>query len=631
MPAETQNTVASVTFAATGGAGSYKWSIATGSLPAGMTLSQAGVLSGTPTATGSFPFTIAVQDSAAPPNSTSASFTLTVNPPSTVAITTTSLTDAAMGSPYSVVLQATGGKAPYKWAVSSGSLPPGTSLTTGILPQPGVASYGAGTLFGTPTASGTYNFSVTATDSTAPTAMTATQSLALRIAALSGTNNSLLNGHYAFYMSGFTDPDSCTPVSSPVADQPMTMTGSFVADGNGNITQGQYDSYVCGQSTTQHSFTGTYSVGADHRGKLVMSNIANGQSTFAFSVGQIQSGVAQQAQFIEFDDTSEDQYGSRGSGIMQLQTPSAFTASLLNGNYVYGLTGPGPSAGLLIFNGAGGITGPSVTGTYGTPDTLSGRTTLNINSTNYVMYVVNAQQAFLAASGTALPTASIAAGQMRQQQSATFSNASWNGALVGYGVTPIPSNGTSLVGGVKLYSLTADGAGNLTGTYNFASRYGATSFSTTYSVSSNGLTLLGTGDAVWLYGPNAGFGVSGGGLITYETAAGGSFTFDPTTGPYSVGTLPPAAGNAVVDSGSYLSLDSTNATVTLDYSTNLTSLTLTPGTSTVTSTVANTALPVCSPSCFTPVVPLSSTRAIAIQGTGATNTVPSPVILIFQK
>ena len=49
---------------ATGGVSPYTWSVATGSLPAGLTLSSGGLISGTPTASGSFTFTIQVVDSA---------------------------------------------------------------------------------------------------------------------------------------------------------------------------------------------------------------------------------------------------------------------------------------------------------------------------------------------------------------------------------------------------------------------------------------------------------------------------------------------------------------------------------------------------------------------------------------
>jgi arabinan endo-1,5-alpha-L-arabinosidase len=54
----------SATLAATGGSGSgYAWSVSAGTLPGGMTLASSGILSGTPTATGTFNFTAEVTDS----------------------------------------------------------------------------------------------------------------------------------------------------------------------------------------------------------------------------------------------------------------------------------------------------------------------------------------------------------------------------------------------------------------------------------------------------------------------------------------------------------------------------------------------------------------------------------------
>lgn len=54
----------SVTFAAVGGIPPYTWSILTGTLPTGLSLSSGGLLSGTPTVAGLFSFTVLVTDSA---------------------------------------------------------------------------------------------------------------------------------------------------------------------------------------------------------------------------------------------------------------------------------------------------------------------------------------------------------------------------------------------------------------------------------------------------------------------------------------------------------------------------------------------------------------------------------------
>jgi hypothetical protein len=118
-------------------------------LPPGLTLSNAGVLSGVPTSPGSFSFTVQVSDSFTPQQQVSQKFTLVVA--TTVTITTASLPNAIQNIAYSQQFQATG-TSPFVWAVASGSLPAGLSLTP------------AGLLQGTPTVTGSQTFTITVTD-----------------------------------------------------------------------------------------------------------------------------------------------------------------------------------------------------------------------------------------------------------------------------------------------------------------------------------------------------------------------------------------------------------------------------------------------------------------------------------
>ena len=66
---------------ASGGTAPYTYAVTAGALPAGLTLSSGGTLSGTPTAGGSFNFTVTATDSAGSPASGSQAYALTVNPP----------------------------------------------------------------------------------------------------------------------------------------------------------------------------------------------------------------------------------------------------------------------------------------------------------------------------------------------------------------------------------------------------------------------------------------------------------------------------------------------------------------------------------------------------------------------
>lgn len=137
---------------ATGGQLPYAgWQITAGSLPNGVDLNAAsGRISGTPTESGSFDFTVQVTDSVGA-NGTK-DFTLVIAPPA-LQIETTSLPDGTVGSSYDTALSAVGGTQPYTWSTASGSLPPGLSL--------GASS---GQIQGTPTTPGDFSFGVEVLD-----------------------------------------------------------------------------------------------------------------------------------------------------------------------------------------------------------------------------------------------------------------------------------------------------------------------------------------------------------------------------------------------------------------------------------------------------------------------------------
>ena len=165
----TVGTVYSTTFAAAGGTSPYTWAItsAPATVPPGLALSPAGVLSGTPTGAGTFTITVQATDAAAPtPHTASGSFTVTIaaaSPPLTIT-TTSPLPGATVGVVYNttgVQFAASGGTSPYTWLITSApaTVPPGLSLS------------GAGLLSGTPTGTGgAYTFTVQATDAASHTA-----------------------------------------------------------------------------------------------------------------------------------------------------------------------------------------------------------------------------------------------------------------------------------------------------------------------------------------------------------------------------------------------------------------------------------------------------------------------------
>ncbi|NVN93216.1 MAG: putative Ig domain-containing protein [Desulfuromonadales bacterium] len=185
LPNATTGNTYSQTLGASGGKTPYTWSRSSGTLPTGLTLSTSGVIAGTPSATGTFSFTVRVTDSSSPTVSVTKSLSMTVSAPAALSISTSSLANATVGTAYSQTLAANGGRTPYTWSRSSGTLPTGLTLNS------------AGVISGTPTATGTFSFTARVRDS-ASTQASATKALTITVNAnvppLAISTSSLPNG-----------------------------------------------------------------------------------------------------------------------------------------------------------------------------------------------------------------------------------------------------------------------------------------------------------------------------------------------------------------------------------------------------------------------------------------------------
>ncbi|WP_256788232.1 putative Ig domain-containing protein [Frankia sp. AvcI1] len=153
-------------FTVTGGTSPFTWSISSGSLPPGLILNAtSGLVSGTPTTAGSYPFTVRVVDAGG--QAATQGLTISIASPPTLPFPPPPAGE--VGVTYSNQLTVSGGTSPFVWSVSAGALPQGVTLGSST-----------GLLSGTPTVAGTASFVVRVVDAFG---QTATNSVNLAIAA----------------------------------------------------------------------------------------------------------------------------------------------------------------------------------------------------------------------------------------------------------------------------------------------------------------------------------------------------------------------------------------------------------------------------------------------------------------
>ncbi|MGY3592941.1 hypothetical protein ACVIGB_000972 [Bradyrhizobium sp. USDA 4341] len=246
-----------------GGTAPYTWSVASGSLPGGISLNPStGLVSGTPNAQGTYSFALKVTDafSVASPASPTQTVAITQTPSNSGTYTTS----AQIGSPYSSVKPATSGgpgTPPYVYHLYSGTIPPGLTLNPD------------GSLTGMPTTAGAYSFFVYLTDANNVSSGSAGLQTTINVssATASGTLNAPTTVRSGAAISGTLTSSRTTP-SWALAQAPTSPDLALTSSGN----------------TSSATFSGTApSVAAQTRFSLSATATSDGTSTGTGTIGTL--------------------------------------------------------------------------------------------------------------------------------------------------------------------------------------------------------------------------------------------------------------------------------------------------------------------------------------------------------
>jgi hypothetical protein len=457
-------------------------------------------LKGVDTAQANVAFTIQVTDTSNPPQNGQQAYTVTINPPAPLSITTTSpLPNGAFNTAYSTSIHATGGVAPYTFSLdaTSSALPAGLSFTNDAANNQGVIS-------GTPTTAGTFaGIVVDVHDSQTPTAATATATITAPAIVISPVTGALPSGTVnTFYTTNITATGGVSPYtfSLDAASAALPAGLSFTS----NATTGT----ISGTPTTTGTTNGIIVDVKDSESPAVIM-----KATYSITVNAA---------------------STCGSG----------SEALLNGQYSFVLKGfdssgnPAIVGGILAFNGSGTITsgvmdmnlvsgfdsanfGNAMTvssGSYSIGSDQRGCMTVTTvaGTQHYRLSVANITSGVASVAHviqfdtTGQPSSLFTTGRLYLQSGGPFSNSSLNGSYAFGGSSIQTSAPLSKAGAVGLVAFNGSGTitsgqedfnedGILDGSGTVTTTWPTSALAFTggsYSVSSNGratLTLTGGG------------------------------------------------------------------------------------------------------------------------------------------
>jgi hypothetical protein len=391
---------------ASGGNPAYTWTQTGGSMPAGLSLSSSGTVSGQPTTPGSYTLGVQVTDSTG--GKAVSSVTLNISPaPLTITSGATLPAGIANAQYPSQLLTASGGVAPYTFSLK-GSLPDGLAMLNSQIS-------------GTPSTAGTYAFTVIATDSATPPI---TGTLNMSVAIRGNAPDLVLGAASAGFAltSGTTDAPSpnTVAVTSSVDGQVLNFTADassvpWLAVSGGSSTPATLS---IGLSSAALSLT---PAGSPYSGnvtvKCTSSACSGSTQTIAVTVtvANAPPQLSVGSQLLSFSAASSNPVASSmtlgvqnsGGGLLNITSISAADSWLTVGGFP-ATVAPGPGASVTITANPGSLPAGFYTSTI-TVTTAVGNATVPVTlliSANSTMSLGPAGAQFSMPQGGALGSSS---------------------------------------------------------------------------------------------------------------------------------------------------------------------------------------------------------------------------------
>lgn len=353
--------------------------------------------------------------------SAAATVSITVSAP-TLSLSPTSLSSATVGSSYSASLSASLGTAPYSYAVTAGALPTSLSLSS------------SGAISGTPTAAGTFSFTVTATDDLGAT------------------------GSQAYSIAVAGQAPTAANVSATVA---ANSTGNAIALslGGGTATSVAVDTNATHGTATASGTSITYTPTAGFSGTDSFTYTATNASGTS---SPATVSVTVSAPTLSLSPTSLP------SGTVGSSYSASLSASLGTAPYSYAVTAGALPAGLSL----------SSSGIFSGTPTSSGTSSFTVTATDD-LGATGSRAYAIAVAGTAstAPTASNVSATVAANSSGNAITLSLGGgAASSVAVDAAPSNGTAIASGTSItYTPTAGFSGSDSFTYTATNTAGTSS------------------------------------------------------------------------------------------------------------------------------------------------------------